>query len=118
MCRHRYQLSFRITKRCELSAKYASGIDADRIVEPLGFGNRRVAVNDHRLPAIIGGPVVTNRQAVFVRLSSRFAVHRKLANHPRTTPVHLFTEASMRHDETTTVEHVMAHETIQELSGR
>src|SRR5439155_18202945 len=53
----RDQLLFRVTKGRESAAVDAACVNADRPVEPLGFGNRRVAVYDHGSAAVVGGPV-------------------------------------------------------------
>src|SRR5262245_18780368 len=72
-CTYRDELTLRITQRRELAAEHAAGVDADRAIEPLGLGDRCVAVDDHRGTAIVRGPVVANRQAELVALAGRLA---------------------------------------------
>ena len=50
------ELPFGITQRGQLSAEHAAGVDADRVVEPLRLRHRRVAIDDHRLSAIVLRP--------------------------------------------------------------
>jgi hypothetical protein len=45
---HRHHFSLGVAQRGELAAEHAAGVDADRVVHPLGFGNRGVAVHDNR----------------------------------------------------------------------
>ena len=73
-----------------------------------------MAVNHRRLAAVFGGPVVADRQPELICLARRFAVQAKLANSTRAAPVHLLAEARVRYDEFPAIEHVVAHQSIQE----
>ena len=45
---HGDQLALRPAQRGQPAAEHAAGVDVDRVVEPLGLGDRRVAVDDGR----------------------------------------------------------------------
>ena len=80
-----------------------------------GFGNRRVAVDHHRLAAILRGPVVADRQAELVGLAGGLAVEREVAHLARAAALHLLLHAGVRHHQLAVVEHVMADQAVEEL---
>ncbi len=112
---HRDQLPLRVPERGEAAAEDAAGVDVDGAVQPLGLGDGRVAVDDHRVPPIFGGPVVADGKAELVRLAGGLAEERELP-HPRRTPaLQLRLHARMGHHQFASVEDVVAHQAFQEL---
>ncbi len=110
---NRHELSLRVAQRGQLAAEDAAGIDVGRVVQPLGFRNGRVAVDDHRLAAVVGGPVQADRQPELVGLAGRVAVQRELADGPRAAALHLGLQPRMGDDELAVVEDVVADQAIQ-----
>lgn len=83
--RRRYgdELSLGPPERGEPASENAARVDADRVVQPFGFGDRRVPVHDGGRPSVLLRPGVAHRQPVLVRLAGRFTEERELANHTR-----------------------------------
>ena len=84
--RHRDQLALRPAQRRQLAAEHAAGVDAQRIVHPLGLGDRRVAVDDRRLAAIVGRPVEALGQAVGAAPPGGVAVEAEIGAPRRVLP--------------------------------
>ena len=82
-----------------------------------GSGDRRVAVDDRRLAAVVGRPVVAHRQAELVGLAGRLAVQREVAHAPATrgpgSPAFM---PGVRDDEPAVVEHEVADEAVEEVA--
>src|SRR6202023_1688325 len=66
--RHGNDLFLRIAKRGQFAAKDATGIDIDGPIEPFGFGNGSVTIDDHRVSAVVRRPVVANLETELVHL--------------------------------------------------
>src|SRR6266481_2361477 len=64
-----HEFFLRIAKRGELAAKDTASVDVDGAIEPFGFGNRSVTVNNHSLTAVIGSPVVSDLQTKLINLA-------------------------------------------------
>ena len=77
------ELALGVAQRGQPAAEDAAGVDVDRVVQPLGLGDRRVAVDDRRRAAVLGRPVVADRQAELVGLAGRLAVQREVAHRAR-----------------------------------
>ena len=75
--RHRDELPLRVAQRRDLAAEDHAGVEADRVVDPLGLRDRGVAVDDRRLAAVVVGPRVADGEAVVVGLAGRVAVERE-----------------------------------------
>src|SRR5258708_37186268 len=60
---YRDKIAFWVTQSRQLSAKHASGIEADCVVNPLRLGHWCVSVNHHPLPSIVRPPVLAKRHA-------------------------------------------------------
>ena len=114
-CCDRHELPLRVAQCSEGPAEHASGVDVDRVVEPLGLAHRCVSVDDHRTTAVIRCPVQTDWQSELVDLTGRVAVERELADATRRAAGVLRLHASMRHDELALIEDEVADESIDEL---
>src|SRR5437762_654016 len=77
-CRNGNQLALWIAECGQFAAEDASRIDIDCSIQPFWFRHRCVSIDDHPLPAILSGPVVTNWQTIFVRFTRRFSVEREI----------------------------------------
>ena len=73
-----------------------------------------MTVNHDCLAAILSRPVVSNGQAKFVCLASGFAVHREVTNFSRAAALHLFFHSCMRDYEFSVIQHVVAHQIVDE----
>src|SRR5262249_24398198 len=84
-----------------------------------GLGDRRVSIYDGGAAAILGCPVVVDRESEFVRLARRLADQGEVSDLCRAASLHLRTHPSVRDDQTSVVEDVMADEAVDEfLNGR
>ena len=109
----RHELALRVSQRGQLAAEDAAGVDVGRVVQPLGLGDRGMAVDDHGLAAIVGRPVQADRQPELVGLAGRVAVQGELAHGARAAALHLGLEPGMGDDELAVVEHVVADEAVE-----
>ncbi len=73
-----------------------------------------MAIDHHRAAAIVLRPVVTHGQAEFVGFARGFTVQRELAHASRRAALIFLLESCVRDDETAVVEHVVAHESVDE----
>jgi hypothetical protein len=73
-----------------------------------------VAIDDHGLPTVLRRPVVPDRQAILVRFSRGLTIQAELAYGTGASTLELLPEAGVRHDELAVVEHVVAHQIIDE----
>jgi hypothetical protein len=115
--RNRHQLAFGITKRREFPAKYATRVDVDRPVQPLGLRNRSVTVDYYRSTAILGSPVASHREAKLIRFTCCLPIQREIADLSRPTALHLFLHPSVSNHELAVVEHIMAHKAVEERTS-
>ena len=106
---------FGIPQGSELASEHAARVDIDRAIEPFRLRHGSVAIDDHRRAAIFGRPIVAHGKAELVCLARRLAVKSKIANSPRTAPLHLLLQSRMCHDHPSVVEHVMADEPVEKL---
>ena len=113
--RDRDELFLGVAQGRELAAEDAAGIDVDRPIEPVRLGDRRVAVDDHRRPAILGRPVEPDGQPELVGLAGGLAVEGEFADPARAASLHLLLHPGVRHDQPAVVEHVMAHQIVEEV---
>ena len=111
----RDELPLRVAEGGELAAEDAAGVDVDRAVEPLGLGDRRVAVDDHGRPAIFRRPVVADGQAELVGLAGRLAVEGEVPDPARAPPLHLLLHPGVGDHELAAVEDVVAHQAVEEV---
>ena len=111
----RDELLLRVAQGGELAAEDAAGVDVDRAVEPVRFGDRRVAVDDHRRAPVFRRPVVAHRQAELVRLAGRLAVQGEVPHLARAAPLHLCLHAGVGNDQLAVIEDVMADQAVEEL---
>ena len=106
--RDRDQLLLRVAERGQLAAEDAAGVEADGVVQPLGIGDRRMAVHHHRLAPVVGRPVVANRKAELVGLAGGLAEERKAPDATRGATLQLFVHTRVGDDEVAVVEHEVA----------
>ncbi len=114
--RNRHELAFRIAQGRQLAAEDATGVDVDRLVEPLRKRNRRVTVDDGSSAAIILGPVAPNRQAQIVGLARRFTIECKVAHPARGAALHRLFHSGMGDHQLAVVEHIVADQGIDKIS--
>ena len=74
-----------------------------------------VSVHYAGAPAVLGGPVVSNRKSELVSLAGGLAEQREVPHFGRPAALHLRLHAGVRHHESTIVEDVVTDESIQEL---
>src|SRR4029077_15142737 len=67
------------------------------------------------LPAVLRRPVVADRKSELVRLACRFTIESAVAHLPRSASLHLGLHAGVREDQSAAIEHVVAHELVQEI---
>src|SRR6478736_2800575 len=79
-------LLFRPTQRGQIAAETTAGIDAERVVHPLGLDDRGAS-------AIPGGPMVANGEPKFVGLATGFAIETEFANRARGAADHILSDA-------------------------
>ena len=115
---HRYEFLLRVTQGRELPAEDAAGVDVDRPVQPLRLGDRRVAVDDHRLAPVLGRPVLAHRQTELIRLAGGLAVQREVAHLGGSAPLHLLLHPGVGHDQFAAIEDVVTHQAIEEVRQR
>ncbi len=113
--RDRNKLLFRVSQRRQSSAEDAAGVDVDSSVQPFGFRNRRMAVDDHRRAPVFGRPVTTHRQTEFVSLTSRFAVQSEVADLAGAASLHLFFHPGVGNDQFAVIQYVVTDKTIQKF---
>jgi hypothetical protein len=111
------ELELGVAEGGEGSAVDAAGVDADRSVEPLGLGDRGVAVHDDRPAAVLAGPVVADGEAVLVGLAGGLAVEGELADGTGAAALQALLEAGVGDHELAVVEHVVADEGVDEGLG-
>jgi len=109
------EFPFRITEGGETTAEDAAGVDVDRAVKPFGFGDWCVAVDDHGLAAVFGGPVVAHGEAEFIGFAGGFAVEGEFADGAGAPSLHAFLHAGVSDDELAVIEHVVTDETVDEV---
>src|SRR6478609_3109022 len=73
-------LLFRPTQRGQIAAETTAGIDAERVVHPLGLDDRSMSVDDCGAAAISGGPMVANGEPKLVGLATSLAIETEFAN--------------------------------------
>ena len=73
-----------------------------------------MAVDDHRLAAVLGGPVAAHRQAELVGLAGRLAVQRESRTLPEPRPCISSFMPGVGDDELAAVEHVVADQAVEE----
>ena len=100
----------------EPAAERAAGVDVDRVVQPLGLGDRRVAVDDRRRAAVVGGPLAAHGQPELVRLAGGLAEEREVAHATGGPALVALLHPAVRDDEPTVVEHDVAHEAFEEVA--
>ena len=113
--RDRDELLLRVAQGRELAAEDAAGVDVDRAVEPLRLGDRRVAVDDHRLAPVFRRPVVADGQAELVGLAGGLAVEGEVADLARAPALHLLLHPGVGDDQLAVVEDVVADQPVEEL---
>jgi hypothetical protein len=77
---NRDEFLFGIAESCEPAAEDAAGVDVNGAIEPFGFGNGSVTVDDHRGTAIVSRPVVADGEAEFVDFAGGFAEESEVAD--------------------------------------
>ena len=112
--RDRDDLPLRVAQRGELAAEDHAGVEADRVVDPLGLRDRRVAVDDHRLAAVVAGPRVADREAVLVGLAGGVAVQRERPDPARAAAVVGLLEPGVRDHQPAVVEDEVADQPVHE----
>ena len=75
-----------------------------------------MSVDYHRLPSVLGSPVVSDGQTELVGLARRLTVLRKRANLARAPTLHLLLHARMRCDQLAVIEDVVTHEVIEKVA--
>ena len=113
--RDRDELLLRVAQGGQLAAEDAAGVDVDRAVEPFRLGDRRVAVDDHRRPAVFRRPVVADGQAELVGLAGRLAVEGEVPHLARAPPLHLLLHPGVGDDQLAVVEDVVADQAVEEV---
>ena len=113
--RYGYQLALGPAQRRQAPTEGAAGVDADRVVDPLGASGRRVAVDHGRAAAVVLRPVEAHRQALVVGLAGGLAVEAEVAHLARGAVLQLFLHAGVGDDEPSAVEHVVARQPVEEL---
>ncbi len=116
--RHRDQLARGVAQGGEPPAEHAARVQADRVVDPLGLGDGRVAVHDHGPAPVVLGPRVAHRQAVLVGLACRVAVEREGAHPSGGAAVVGLLQPGVRHHQRSAVELVVADQAVHERLGR
>ena len=111
----RDELLLRVAQGRELAAEDAAGVDVDRAVEPLRLGDRRVAVDDHRLAPVLRRPVEADGQAELVGLAGRLAVEGEVPHLARAPALHLLLHPGVGDDELAVVEDVVADQAVEEV---
>jgi hypothetical protein len=74
-----------------------------------------VPIYHHCWPAIVGCPVVTDRQSEFVDFTCGFAEQRKIANFARPAPLHFVFHSRVCHYQLAAIKNIMADQSIQKL---
>ena len=105
----------RIAKCGELAAEHAAGINVDGAVQPFGFGNGSVAVNDRRLPTVVGGPVISDLKTKLIHFAGSLSEQCKVADFAGTAALHLFLHARMSNNETAAIENIVADQGIEKF---
>ena len=98
----------------QLASEHAAGVDVDRAIKPVGFGDRRMAVNNMRRPAIFRGPVLAHGKSEFIGFTGCFPIEGKFAHAARSAADILLLHARMSDDELAIVQNVMADQAIDE----
>ena len=112
--RHLDQFLFRVAQRREIAAKDTAGIDAYRVVQPLGFRYGRVAVDDHGIAAVLRGPVVAHGKSVLVGFARGFAIQRERAHGARAPSLEGFLHARVGNDQPSPIEDIVADQSGDE----
>ena len=111
---HRDQFPLGVAQCGEAAAEDAAGVDADRVVHPGGFGYRGVAVHHGRLAPVVLCPRVPDGQAELVGLPRGLAVQREGPDRGGRAPVHLLAQAGVGDHQPPRVQHVVAHQAVEE----
>lgn len=102
----------------QAAAEHTAGVDADRVVDPLGPYHRRMAIDHGRRAAIVRGPVGAHRQSELVDLARGLAKKRELPDRARAAADHFFLQSGMGDGEPSAVEPDMAAQTIEKGCDR
>ena len=76
-----------------------------------------MAVHNQRLAAVVGRPVVADRQAEFVGFARRLPIKSEFSHFAGAATLHRFLHASVGHHELAVIEDIVADEVVEELRG-
>jgi len=107
---------FRVTESGEIAAKDATGVDVDGAIEPARIADRSVAIDDEGLATVVGGPVETHGETVFIFLAGGVSVEAHFANGPGAASDHFFFDSGVGHDEAALVEDKVGDEAVDEVA--
>ena len=111
---HADQFALGVAQRGQLAAEHAAGVEADRVVHPLGLGHRRVPVDDHGPAAVVLRPRIPDRHAVLVGLAGGVAVQRERTDGRRRPAVHGLGQPGVRDHQLAVVEDHVTEQLVHE----
>jgi hypothetical protein len=74
-----------------------------------------VSIDNQRLSAVFGGPVIADWKTVVIGISGGFTEQCERADRPRSSALHLLFHASVGDHQAALVEHVVAHQIVDEV---